>query len=390
MTPGPGAGRFPSGGVVFTVDGQALGPVPLHRIGGRSVAVLATTAPGAGIHTVSAAYRGDATFAASASGPITLLVKPPAVSPTTTVVAVQPVPARAGMPVIFGAAVLPPAGVSGVPTGSVTFTVDGLLENLTPLVSANGIALAALTLPGLPLGYHTVSASYSGDATFAASASGLTTFLVQSLNVVPTTTTLVAAPNPVAPGKPVSLTATITAPNSTLLSPTGSVVFTIDGAAGPAVPVQTSASGAVVAVLTTSTLPVGLHTVLATYTGDPRFSGSASVPLTLVVGSAATHSVRLTLTAARAAGGPFTFTAVATPQAGTVTPTGNMTFLIDGRSTPPIALTPTGSGGSSVARFTIALPAGLHRIAASYAGNAVYLPASTLNTPLTIVVSRAR
>jgi hypothetical protein len=277
-----------------------------------------------------------------------------------------------------------------VPTGSVTFTVDGLLENLTPLVSANGIALAALTLPGLPLGYHTVSASYSGDATFAASASGLTTFLVQSLNVVPTTTTLVAAPNPVAPGKPVSLTATITAPNSTLLSPTGSVVFTIDGAAGPAVPVQTSASGAVVAVLTTSTLPVGLHTVLATYTGDPRFSGSASVPLTLVVGSAATHSVRLTLTAARAAGGPFTFTAVATPQAGTVTPTGNMTFLIDGRSTPPIALTPTGSGGSSVARFTIALPAGLHRIAASYAGNAVYLPASTLNTPLTIVVSRAR
>jgi predicted extracellular nuclease len=84
------------------------------------------------------------------------------------------------------------------------------------------------------------------------------------------TTTLAAAPNPVATGASVTLTATV----SGGVSPTGTVTFS-DGAA---VIGEASVSGQT-ATLTTSALAAGTHAITATYSGDAALFGSASAAL---------------------------------------------------------------------------------------------------------------
>ncbi|HEY6413203.1 MAG TPA: Ig-like domain repeat protein [Edaphobacter sp.] len=69
-----------------------------------------------------------------------------------------------------------PAGA----TGTVTFYLDSTTRSLgTPLGTAPVVnGTATLTIPSLPLGTHTVSAAYSGDANFAPSTSTLFTVTV--------------------------------------------------------------------------------------------------------------------------------------------------------------------------------------------------------------------
>jgi hypothetical protein len=73
--------------------------------------------------------------------------------------------ANAGQPVTFTARILPVAPGAGLPTGSVTFVIDGVVRGTVGLV--NGIA--KLTLPnGLSVGTHNIRVVYSGDANFLA------------------------------------------------------------------------------------------------------------------------------------------------------------------------------------------------------------------------------
>jgi hypothetical protein len=53
------------------------------------------------------------------------------------------------------------------PTGTVTFTIDGVAQ--PPVALVGGVA--TLTVENLSVGTHTVVASYSGDGTHAASTS---------------------------------------------------------------------------------------------------------------------------------------------------------------------------------------------------------------------------
>jgi uncharacterized repeat protein (TIGR01451 family) len=50
-----------------------------------------------------------------------------------------------------------------LPTGTVTFTIDGLAQAPTPIQDVDGKAVAALTTSSLYLGTHQIGASYSGD-----------------------------------------------------------------------------------------------------------------------------------------------------------------------------------------------------------------------------------
>jgi len=59
-----------TGTVVFTVDGASSGPIPLTA-GQAAVGVKM----GPGNHTASAKYSGDASHAASDSGPMSITVK---------------------------------------------------------------------------------------------------------------------------------------------------------------------------------------------------------------------------------------------------------------------------------------------------------------------------
>lgn len=90
-----------------------------------------------------------------------------------------------------------------------------------------------------------------------------------------TTTTLASSLNPSAAGQSVTFTATVTGTSGT---PTGTVVFTLDGAAQT--PVMLSAGQA---ALSTASLAAGSHVITATYGGDQFNAASVSAALTQTV-----------------------------------------------------------------------------------------------------------
>ena len=75
-----------TGSVIFTVDGVAQPASGLSVINGRDVATLTLNSLVKGNHVVTAAYGGSAAFAASLSGPASVLVTAAAVSPDGPVV----------------------------------------------------------------------------------------------------------------------------------------------------------------------------------------------------------------------------------------------------------------------------------------------------------------
>ena len=194
---------------------------------------------------------------------------------TTTVTLTQVSPTGSAT---FGQAVTVSATVkatSGTPTGSVQFAVNGV-NNGAAVALTNGTA--TITLNGLPGGTNSITATYSGDATFASS-----TGTALNLVVVPavTSTSLVSsisAATPVPPGTSVTLTAAV-ASNLASPAPTGTVVFTSGTTVLGTVPVGPGG----IAALTSTTLPTGTYTVLATYSGDTGFAGSQSNSVAIAI-----------------------------------------------------------------------------------------------------------
>ncbi|MDG3004921.1 Ig-like domain repeat protein [Paludisphaera mucosa] len=169
-------GAVPTGQVTFVVDGQALAPVALSADVGRARATLTLTA-GAGAHTVTAVYSGGTGFDPSASAAVAFTVAPPTTPGlTSTQVLVTPSPATVGQSLKLTAIVMAEGGV--LPTGGVTFVVDGVDRSTVALANVGGRATAVLTIAGLAEGTHQVSARYAGDAAFAASASATSTVQV--------------------------------------------------------------------------------------------------------------------------------------------------------------------------------------------------------------------
>jgi hypothetical protein len=158
-------------------------------------------------------------------------------------------PSFVGQSVPFTATVSPNLA-SGVPSGTVTFTVNGVATSSGPL-ALDALGVATLTTSNLPAGTNSITADYSGDALFVAS-SGSTT---QTVDKTATATVLVSSLNPSSLGGSVIFTATVSPANAT-----GTVQFTIDGAAA-GVPVLLAAGQASYA---TSGLGVGAHVVAAT------------------------------------------------------------------------------------------------------------------------------
>ena len=95
----------------------------------------------------------------------------------------------------------PAAGVTGTPTGTVSFSVNGTALGTVPLVARGALQAADLTFPVYQLGtgIFLLAATYSGDAAFS-SGGATQIFLI----TVPTgaAAILVTAPFTVSPGRP--------------------------------------------------------------------------------------------------------------------------------------------------------------------------------------------
>ena len=205
----------PTGTVSVIISND--GPTLIGTLDGSGQAQVTISSLSVGTHQVIAVYGGDGTFTGSTSNLLDQVVDP---VPTTTVVSASPDPSVCGEEVTVCATVTMDAPGTGTPTGTVTFTGPGGL-NQTATLDALGIACVTTTV----LATGTVTATYNGDGCAAASSDtvGVT------VNPASTTTVVSATPDPSVCGELVTICATVTtdAPGSGI--PTGTVTFTGPG-----------------------------------------------------------------------------------------------------------------------------------------------------------------
>jgi hypothetical protein len=369
----PASAGVPTGTVQFFLNGTAFGaPVAIDAAGN---AVLPTPAGFAvGSYQVFAAYSGDAAFGPSSSAPVTLVVTP---IPTTTTVAVDPNPAFANQPVTLSAAVASTAG--GTPTGAVQFFANGTV--ITGAVPLDATGTAAVQLP-FAVGSYQITAVYSGDPTFTTSTSAPVALVV---NTIPTTTTVTAAPNPVLATDPVTFTATVVGDVGG--SPTGgTVTFAVDGS-----PVATVAVVNGQAAFTLAAgLPVGdgAYSILAAYSGDPAFQGSASIPATLTVNPVPTRTTLAVVPATGFEDTAFTLTAaVAFDTSTAVNPAilnGTVNFF---NGTTPLGSAAVTNGVATLTRS--GLPVGANALSAVFVPATNDLTGSTGTATVTVAARPA-
>jgi hypothetical protein len=367
---------IPTGTVTFTMDGSTVGSTSL--VSGTS-AYQTITVPTTGLHVLQATYSGDSNYNSSISPSVTFTV---AKTLTTTVVTPSTATPALGSTLPVSVSITPAAVGSTLPSGTVTFTLDGASAG-TVAVQVGSPSTASITLPALTPGTHTLTATYSGDTYYATSTGAAATITVPK-----SPTTLVVTPATTAPagGTALVVTATLTAttPGSSL--PTGTVIFTLDGTSvGTSAIVSGSPSTATVTLASTAVIP-GVHVLAATYSGDSYYGASTAPPVTMNVtkGSTATTLTPSTLTPT--AGGSMVVTvSITSPNPVATLPSGTVTIMEDGVS---VGIGTVTTGSPSTATVTISLVnAGTHLLQAIYSGDTYYT--GSTSSSVSIIAAKA-
>jgi hypothetical protein len=198
----------------------------------------------------------------------------------------------------------------------------------------------------------------------------------------PSQTTLTAQPNTVFYGQPVTLSAAVTDSFSSPISQ-GTVNFMDDWSVIQQSPLNDSG----VATVSTSSLGVGPHWLVASFGGNTADQSSISTAAEVVVNGFSTSTTIAFSPNPGHYGQPETLTATVTlapgNPPGTGTPTGNIAFYT---SLQPNLLATVPLNASGVATYTTSsLPAGTIYIQAIYQPTGGFLGSSSQNLPLQIV-----
>ena len=280
----------PTGSVVFTDNGTALGPQTLNIEGDAEFSYAASV----GTHSVSASYSGDKSYNASAStvsaqyDNFTVIKNTPtlglgasnatasgSVAGGQTTVLTLVVENSAAVDSLAAA----PTGtvtLSGAPAG--TNTTASLVSAIDPAIGVpQGVAL--FTVPaGIAPGTYGLTFTYNGDPNynanstayripFSAATAGLST---------PTLTASVSAPAPT-PAASVAFTATVTGAVGKA-APTGTVTLYSSGYgfAQYALPASATDSVTITELLASASLFQGNQLITVQYSGDANYLPSAS------------------------------------------------------------------------------------------------------------------
>jgi hypothetical protein len=288
---------------------------------------------GIGTHTIAAVYGGATNLYLTSTGTTPISVGQASVS-----LLVQPSRTVLGQTGSVAVTVTGPYTTIGAPSGTITYSIlnasgGSLASGTIPLTVGSANSTATFPIPNtLAPGSYTVNVTYSGDANYLGVPTA--TPISFTVNKASPAVSLVSSLNPVFSLNPVTFTATVSSAAGT---PTGSITFT-DG--------QTLLSSVQlsqgVATDTTSSLAIGVHSIVATYSGDANFVGATSTTLTQAV-------VDFTLTVSMPAG------EAVTP---TVLPGGTLTYIVNvgpsnGRNFPSgVAFSTTGLPAGAMATFT--------------------------------------
>jgi YVTN family beta-propeller protein len=184
-----------TGTVTFSDGATTLGTGTIAN--GQATLTIITLAPGT--HAITAQYAGDTNYNGATSATLSQVVNQAAGAPTVTV---SPNPIPSGIPVAITATV--PQGATGV----VTF-----YDGTTPLGPGTIVSgTATITVPSFSQGTHSITASYSGDANFAAGVSAPVSLVVTAAADFAVTNK--TAPQTVPPGASASYNISITSVNA--------------------------------------------------------------------------------------------------------------------------------------------------------------------------------
>ncbi|MER8155425.1 Ig-like domain-containing protein [Streptomyces sp. NPDC094472] len=348
VTVSPPSTCTPTGTVTFVITG---GPTLTGMLDAAGQACVTTNALTAGSYTVTATYGGDTGVASSTgSGSVTV-----GQGTSTTTVSVSPSPAVCGETVTICADVTVAPPSTCLPTGNVIFVITGG-PTLTGVLDAAG--QACVTTDAIPVGTHTVTATYEGDG----GVTGSTGTGSVTVNQASSTTVLTITPSTASCGETVLLCAQVTTTPPGTCLPTGTVTFAIAG--GPTLTGVVDATGQ--ACVTTSAIPPGTHAVTATYSGDTGVASSSATGSVMVNQGVSTTTLSF-LPSSPVCGQPVTLCAqVTVTPPSTCTATGTVTFTIAGGPT----LTGTLDASGQACVTSNAIPVGTHAVTATYAGNA--------------------
>lgn len=372
--------------------GTLLLPMPLGNLAGCAPACPAA-APvmvlSPGTHSITAAYSGDANYAAVTSSPLTLnIAQAPSITtvsgacavllPGQCVVAASVAPAQppAGGPVHF--MVMERSGlVDGDPSGTVQF-FNGATSVGTASVTSS-ITLNVTSTASLSTTVGASSAVYSGDANFLGSTSSSMT---QPPTKLATGVSLSSSPNPSIAGQSVTLTANVfpSSPslNNASLAPTGTVSF-LDSTTPLGQVTLTTAMASFTATFTTA----GPHFLSAHYSGDSNYlpSSSAGYGQTVNPVSGALGVLSLTPSTPTASYGQQVAFFVGVTGSGFATP-GGQGVLLDGAT-----VVAGWEWDLNSAQVIVSLPVGTHQLSAAWPGDSNLPPA--VSPVLTYIVTRA-
>ena len=324
-----------TGTITFQDAGATLGSGNLAN----GVASFPASGLTTGIHTLTAAYSGDANNIASTSAALNQVVRPAA---TTTTLSSSSNPVSYGQNVTLTATVAPVSA-----TGIVTFQ-----EGATQLGSSNLInGAATLVVNTLSTGPHSITASYSGDDNDAVSNSSPLTLTVRP---AATTTSLSVSPNPSAYGQPLILTATVSAGSGTVTFQDGAVTLGTGTLSGS------------VATFTVSALSVGTHALTASYSGDANDAGSTSAPVSQTITPATPTVTLASAPNPSTPGQPVLLTATVSSGSGTVTFKEAATVLGSAQL-----------ANGSATLYLSSLAVGNHQLMAAYSGDTSDAPATS-------------
>ncbi|HZR27543.1 MAG TPA: FG-GAP-like repeat-containing protein, partial [Terriglobales bacterium] len=286
-----------------------------------------------------------------------------------------------GQPVLLQANVAATLG-SNTPSGSLQFQNGGAnLGAPIPLSGSGGTAGATL-LTTLPVGTHTITALYSGDAHFWTNTSVPVIHRVDPAN----TAVLAFSSNNLIPyGNPVILQANVTVLPPGAGTPEGFVLFQDSGTnVGSPVPLVAGIAHLTIDGTTVPFLSAGTHKITAIFSPIGNFAGSVSPPIVQNVGFAATATAVSSLNNPASFGRAITLqvNVVVLPPSGGI-PDGLVQFQDDFGGGQNLGLPVALSAGVAQLTMDGVLPlrpflaVGTHHITATYYGTGTFKPSSS-------------
>ncbi len=242
----------PAGVVTFLDNGVPIGTAPLAN----GTATLNTSTLSIGPHALTATYSGGGAFFGVTTDAVTHTV-----SKGDTDTSIQAV----HTPVLFGAAefrllATPHAPAAGTVAGTFTLREGNTLLANGDIDAGNG----HLFLPTLPVGTHTLVASYGGSSTFLGSDSA--PFVVEVAEA-PTEIEATNDANASLPDGTVVLNVIVTPLTSASVPPTGTITISENGFVWTEQPITGTLNISV-------KLPGGHHVLTIGYSGDANFLSS--------------------------------------------------------------------------------------------------------------------